>query len=237
MLRSLHRWLRIMLGAACTICGRPGSAEEACPACRLNLATTTWGVSPLTLGGARVPVLWRELYGGPLTATIHRSKFAGDWGGARFLGRCLGELPKPWLGTTPLVIPIPLTTRRLGDRGFNQSLMIARQAARAWGARVGARGLIKPKTTMRQASLNRDERQVNLQGSFLAAPWCQDQRIVLIDDIMTSGATLREAAHAVQRAGGHVIGAAVVARVPTESGRLRPSRKSTDDVQCGSGSP
>lgn len=226
-----------MLGAACTICSRPGSAEDICHACRLSLAATRWGVSALTLGDASVPVLWRELYGGPLTATIHRSKYAGDWGGARVLGRCLGELPKPWMGTSPMIIPVPLTTRRLGDRGFNQSLMIARQAAHAWGARVGTRGLIKPKTTARQASLGRDARLVNLQGSFLAAPWCRGQRIVLIDDIMTSGATLREAADAILRAGGHVIGAAVVARVATHHGRVRPSRRSPDDVQCGSGSP
>jgi predicted amidophosphoribosyltransferase len=230
-----HRWLRTMLRAPCALCGRHGAADEACPSCRNDLTRTPWGVYAMPMGGQAFPVLWRELYGGPLTAAIHRSKYAGDWGGARFLGRCLGELPRPWLGAAPLIVPIPLSAGRLGDRGFNQSLMIARQAARAWGAEVRARGLIKPRNTMRQASLGREDRLVNLQDKFIAMPCCRERRVLLIDDIMTSGATLREAARAVLRAGGDVIGAAVIARVQNRTGRPLPTRRIQPDVQCRPG--
>ncbi len=209
-MRILRQWMR----APCLVCGQYAHGEELCLSCTARLMHTPWGVSSLDCGPIRIPVLWREAYGGPLTDTIYRSKYHGEWGAARLLGRCLGGLPRPWCGPRPIVIPVPLTGKRLGDRGYNQSLVIARQAARLWQVPVHALWLTKVRTTARQASLPHAQRQDNLSGSFAGSKKLHNQRVILIDDIMTSGETLREAARAVHACGGQVIAAAVIARVP-----------------------
>lgn len=178
-----------------------------------GLAQTPWGVSTLSTHDARIPVLWRESYGGPLTDIIYAAKYHGQWASARLLGRCLGRLPKPWLGSAPVAVPVPLTASRLASRGYSQSHLIAAQAAREWRIAHASHWLIKSRHTLRQASLARHERASNINDSFIATASIAGQRIVLIDDIMTSGATLREAARAASQAGALVIAAAVIARV------------------------
>jgi len=186
---------------------------ELCPSCAQQIARTPWGVSGLDCGLLRIPVLWREAYGGPLTELIYQSKYHGQWAGARLLGQCMGSLPRPWLGSAPVIVPIPLSGKRLGSRGYNQSLMIARGAARGWGVAVKAQWLRKTQDTLRQAALGRSGRQSNLADTFSANQAMSGQRVILVDDIMTSGATIREAIRAIHRCGGEVIGAAVIARV------------------------
>ncbi|WVN41890.1 phosphoribosyltransferase family protein [beta proteobacterium MWH-UniP1] len=185
----------------------------------------------LALDDCRIPVIWREAYGGPLTDIVMQAKYHGDWGSARFLGRSLGRLPRPWLGPTPLIIPIPLASTRLANRGFNQSQFIAQGVAKAWQAPLRVRWLRKTKASARQASLQRQERQENLKGVFWACRHLRDQRVVLVDDIMTSGATLREAARAVATGGGQVIAAAVIARVHHDREPLQSKQKHTPYVQ------
>lgn len=226
-----YRWIRQALYAPCRLCGTYARGEEVCAACTAKIQQQPWGTSSLALDACRIPVLWREAYGGPLTDIIVRAKYFGDWGAARFLGQLLGRLPPPWLGPAPTLVPIPLATQRLANRGFNQSQFIAQSAARAWRAPSQIRWLRKTRTSARQASLHREDRQKNLAGLFLASVRLCDQRVVLIDDIMTSGATLREAARAVSEAGGLVIGAAVVARVNHQSGRLQSQQNRKPHVQ------
>lgn len=225
------RWLRQALHSPCRLCGKYGGGQELCGGCADQVARQPWGMSSLTLDAWRIPVLWRESYGGPLTDIIVRAKYFGDWGAARFLGDTLGRLPRPWMGPAPLILPIPLASARLANRGFNQSRFIAQSAAQAWHAPIKIRWLRKTKTSARQASLHRQARQENLAGVFSASSRLRGQRVVLIDDIMTSGATLREAAHAVTNSGGLVIGAAVIARVNHSTGRLPSTITSTPYVQ------
>ncbi len=199
--------------APCVCCGRYDDGREICPPCAEKIAVTPWGVSGLDCGDIRIPILWREAYGGPLTALVVQSKYHGLWSVARLLGRTLGSLPRPWLGSAPIAVAIPLSGSRLANRGYNQSLMIAQAAAAAWNIPVRRYWLQKIKQTSRQASLDRGQRQHNLLGSFRASQAIAGQRVILIDDIMTSGATLREAITAIRQANGTVIGAAVIARV------------------------
>ena len=224
-LAQLKQALRCAVRAGCRLCGKYKNGLEVCPDCAEKISRAPWGVSGLNCGSVRIPVLWREAYGGPLTELIYQSKYHGQWAGAQLLGRCMGRLPRPWLGSTPIIIPIPLSGSRLGSRGYNQSLMIAREAARCWGTPVKAQWLRKTQDTMRQATLARATRQSNLRHAFLATQAVCGQRVILIDDIMTSGATLREAVRAIRDRGGEVIGAAVIARVGPghhQTGRLTP---------------
>lgn len=226
-----NQWIRQLLHSPCRLCGTYAKGQELCIACSERVTQQPWGMSSLVLDAHRIPVLWREPYGGPLTEIIMRAKYFGEWGAARFLGQTLGRLPRPWLGPAPLVLPVPLATARLANRGFNQSQFIAQSAAQAWHAPLRIRWLRKTKTSARQASLPRQERQKNLAGLFCASVHVRNQRIVLIDDIMTSGATLREAARAVSASGGVVIAAAVIARVNHQTSRPQSTQKYTPHVQ------
>ena len=211
-----------MFRVPCAICSRPACPQTICPDCSQTIAKTRWGFSSLSLKEQRIPVIWRERYGGALTETIYRCKYRADWGGAKTLGLCLGQIPGLWLGEAPTAVPIPLADARLASRGFNQSHLIAASAARCWGLEFQGRWLIKTRSTDRQAELSKENRSANLVNTFTARAPIQGRRILLIDDIMTTGATLKEAARAVQDAGGLVIGAAVIARVQQDQHRKQP---------------
>ena len=174
-------------------------------------------MSTLGVAGSRIPILWREIYGGPLTELIYQSKYHGVWPIAMLLGQQLGALPRPWMGPAPVAIPIPLSGKRLARRGYNQSSIIARMAAQCWGISMRERWLEKTRNTPRQATLDRTHRRENLSGSFRAHQAVAHQRVILLDDIMTSGSTLREAIRAIHHSGGQVICAAVIARVGADS--------------------
>lgn len=198
------------------LCERYAQGLDVCPTCLQKLNATAWGVTSFLHDHTRIPVLWRETYGGVLTDAIYRTKYQGDWGKARMLGKTLGQLPKPWLGPKPTVVSIPLAGSRLATRGYNQSQIIAAQAAKQWGLGFEARWLIKRHSTPRQATLDWEARKTNLENAFDASPKLAGKRILLIDDIMTTGATLREAVRAVSEAQGHVVAAAVIAHVPKD---------------------
>ena len=221
--QCLWRPLRIILGSPCLLCHQSADGAAICDGCTTTLRQRPWGVTSLAIADHRIPVLFRESYGGLLSDAVIRAKYLGDWGHARWLGQCLGQLPRPWLGDPPTVIPVPLSDQRLADRGYNQSIVIARQAAKAWGLSMAPRWLRKTKRTARQAGLYRDERLANLVGSFRASEDVAGRRCLLIDDIMTTGSTLREASRAIHTSGGTVIAAAVIARVksPPRAFRLQ----------------
>ena len=117
------------------------------------------------------------------------------------------------------LVPIPLSGPRLAERGFNQSLQLAR------GMRAHAPGtcppirtdwLLRVRDTARQSSLPRAQRQKNLRGAFsVPAPdRVAGQHLALVDDVMTSGNTLNEAAQTLLAAGAASVMALVVARTP-----------------------
>jgi ComF family protein len=115
-----------------------------------------------------------------------------------------------------LVLPVPLAPRRLSERGYNQAWELARRAARALSCRADARLLERPAEGAHQAELTLAQRRVNLRGAFMVDParraLLQHRHVALVDDVMTSGATLREAALALRRAGAARVDAWVLAR-------------------------
>jgi ComF family protein len=114
------------------------------------------------------------------------------------------------------VAPVPLAPQRLAERGYNQAWEIARRVARALGCRAEAQLLRRPLGGAHQAELGLAQRRANLRGAFVAhAPRrvsLQGAHVALVDDVMTSGATLREATLALQRAGAARVDAWVLAR-------------------------
>ncbi len=113
-----------------------------------------------------------------------------------------------------LILPIPLSDRRLRERGYNQSQLIGEALARRRQCRLCVRRLVRLRDTGQQARLSLAERRGNLRGAFAVMQPVQGLRIALLDDVMTSGTTLFEAAATLRRAGAQEVQAWIVARTP-----------------------
>ncbi|WP_026434748.1 ComF family protein [Acidovorax sp. JHL-9] len=154
-------------------------------------------------------------YAYPWAGAIAEFKFRGDPGWAAALATLLRSTPwvEPALEAADRVLPVPLSRERLQERGFNQATLLARHLA---DPKVDAMLLLRLRATEAQSGLPRSQRLRNLQGAFAIEParaaTLQGQRIVLLDDVMTTGATLNAAAHALRQAGAAHITALVVAR-------------------------
>ncbi len=115
-----------------------------------------------------------------------------------------------------LIVPVPLSSRRLATRGYNQAWEIARPLARRLRVPAVARLLVRSRDTHAQAELSGDERRRNMRRAFdvSCAAAVHARHIGLVDDVMTSGATLDAAAHALKQAGAARVTALVILRTP-----------------------
>lgn len=147
-------------------------------------------------------------YEGEWRRMLHRLKYEGRRQLARPLGRWLGTLLLKQGGwTLDLVIPVPLHRLREAERGFNQTLLIARYTAQVLRLPLLPL-LIKSRSTHSQTGLSRQERLNNVAGTFTYnGPDTRGKTALLLDDIYTTGATIREAAAVLQRQGMKVFGA------------------------------
>lgn len=154
-------------------------------------------------------------YGFPWERILSAYKFQGDPGWAHTLALLLRSTPwaEPALEAADRVLPLPLSPQRLRGRGFHQTLWLAQALA---PDKTDAQLLLRVRDTPAQSSLSRAERLKNLQGAFAVAPArlpeVQGQRLVLLDDVMTTGSTLHAAASVLRQAGAAHITALVVAR-------------------------
>ena len=159
-------------------------------------------------------------YGYPWKQCIAQFKFQGDPGWALALAMLVRQTPDAAdaLDAADWVLPVPLATEGLRERGFNQALQLARQLA---PHKTAPRLLLRLHATPAQHTLGRAQRLRNLQGVFAVEPLRQrelaDRRIVLLDDVMTTGATLHAAAAALRAAGVKHITALVIARTPVRA--------------------
>lgn len=114
-----------------------------------------------------------------------------------------------------VLIPIPLSQQRLAERGFNQAVQLAHHLSHT---KTQSQTLLRMKHTSAQSSLKRSERLTNLAGAFAVAPLLVAQlrgkNILLIDDVVTTGATLNFAARVMKQAGAAHVGALVLAKTP-----------------------
>lgn len=128
-------------------------------------------------------------------------------------GSLLNELPsRIEYESGVVVVPIPLHTRRARERGFNQASLIARLVAGRYELPCAETVLTRARYTRQQAKLNKKERETNIDSAFV---WKGEKsppsHVLLVDDVYTTGATAREAAKALKRAGAEWVGAFVLA--------------------------
>ena len=133
------------------------------------------------------------------------------------MGRWIGQAGRELLAEADALVPVPLHWRRLWARRFNQSAMLAAAVSRQTGVPVAADALKRVKPTAQQVGLSRTERAANVQGAFRVPGdgkvAVTGRRLVLIDDVLTSGATVDGCARALLRAGAANVDVLVFARV------------------------
>jgi ComF family protein len=154
------------------------------------------------------------LYAGPLREALHALKFRGKRALARPLAELVLEVAGPvFAPDVEALVPVPLAGARLRARGFNQADLIAERVGAALAIPVRGRWLVRTRETAPQSDLGPTEREANVRGAFAAARGAAGRHVVLIDDILTTGATAGECARALRTAGARRVGVATVARV------------------------
>ncbi|MEO1767014.1 ComF family protein [Thiobacter aerophilum] len=208
----------------CVLCGAPTAQGQVCPRCGAALPVSSGGC-PVCAGPGedricgdclREPPPYTRCiaalrYEFPADELIQALKYRGALALApilaEWLARAVAHAPRP-----DLIIPMPLFPARARARGFNQATEIARPLAHRLGVRLDTTSLSRIRDTAPQAQLSLPERRRNVRDAFACARTVAGLHVALVDDVMTSGATLREAARALKRAGAAEISLWVVAR-------------------------
>ncbi|KAF2991352.1 Bifunctional protein PyrR [Methylocystis sp. MJC1] len=151
----------------------------------------------------------------------HRLKYYDRLELASPMGRWMARAGADLLADADLLVPIPLHRLRLAARRFNQSAELARAISRECGASVETQALLRVKATAPQVGLSRAQRAVNLSGAFRVDPeravLIEGAKIVLVDDVLTTGATANAAARALIKAGAEQVDLVVFARAVTSA--------------------
>ena len=200
-------FLDLIFPPRCGGCGREGVAW--CDACAARVQP-----QPLaTLSG--MPLVAAGRLDGPLQQAIHTYKYRPRPGLASVLGELLWRATAASNLELAALTYIPLHPQRRRERGFNQAERLARALAGRLAVPVVG-GLTRLRPTPAQVGLSQPERQVNMLGAFEWAATAPPPRgLALVDDVCTTGATLRAAAEAVVRAGGSIGAFVVLARAQT----------------------
>jgi ComF family protein len=149
----------------------------------------------------------------PIDRLVRRFKFSSDLAVGSYLGGALAHAAASAV-RPDLVVPVPTSATRLRERGFNPAAVLARSVGRRLGIAQDIRALAKTRHTPPQAGLGRENRLRNLQGAFVARRDFAGMSVAVVDDVMTTGATLAGLAAVLRRAGAVRVSGWVVARTP-----------------------
>lgn len=193
--RVVSELLEGLSPSLCVACDEPSRT----PFC---LTCTEVGVPPAparTVAG--VPLLVVGAYAPPLSTAIVRFKYEGRAELSRPLSRLLGPpLAALALPTDAVLVPVPLHPKRLATRGYNQAALLAQELGRESGLSCRPRLLARTRETERQVGKARTERLTNAVGAFQLRQRGA-RRAVVVDDVVTTGATVRACAQALARGG------------------------------------
>lgn len=213
----------------CLLCGGVSTGDLLCPACAADLPRMPRTVCPrcarpmpddVVCGRClRKPphfdaarALFR--YEFPLDKLVQSYKYAHRLALGSYFGRQLAALERL---DADLIIPLPLHPERLRERGFNQALELARPLSKAWQLPIDATICSRTRNTTAQAHLPWRQRVKNVHGAFHCGGDLGGQRILLVDDVMTTGASLNECARTLKLHGAAQVTVLIVARTPPKS--------------------
>jgi ComF family protein len=154
---------------------------------------------------------------GKLRDVIHAFKFHGRRDAGRFLVRLMGGRLNTIADTFDCIVPVPVTERRLLERGFNQSFIIGEEIAKITGKEIYPSVLVKTRKTKDQYSLSKKERKKNIRGAFAVknGSRIKDKRVLLVDDLFTTGYTAQEASRSLIRSSAGEVIIFALARTPS----------------------
>ncbi len=221
-----------LFGGTCFLCRGASGRALLCVECNADLPRLGVGLCPRCAAGSpagavcgrclakppRYDVTVAALeYRFPADVLVQSLKFRGELALAPLLGELLlKRIPED--ESADFVVPVPLSKERLRERGFNQALEIARPIARSKRARLAPGLCERVRDTRAQADLAWTERDRNVRGAFACAGFAAGATVAVVDDVMTTGATLDALAAALKDAGAARVVNWVVARTPAPGG-------------------
>jgi ComF family protein len=187
--------LNLLLPTNCAICKRIGA--PVCPTC-----AEIFPAAPRSTWRGNLKGLAVCDYGDQSIKLIRAFKEVGQTSVGKFIAPQMGALLAGWTGH---LVAVPSSRANLIKRGYSPALLLTRRVAKAAGMpMIGA--LRFSRAVADQAGLGIDARRQNLEGSMVAGSEVSGKQVILVDDVVTTGATLHEAARAVTLAGGEVVG-------------------------------
>lgn len=234
--------LDIALPTLCVSCREPVDGEGVCAACWAKLSFIEPPYCPrlgipfvydpgpdmLSMEAIASPPAYHRAraavrYDDVARTLVHSLKYQDRTDLAPAMGRWMARAGRPLLTEADMLVPVPLHWRRAWRRRYNQSGALAKVIARQSGVTVNADVLRRVRATEQQIGLSRAQRAANVQGAFQVSAdrqsEVQGRKIVLIDDVLTSGATLDACARALLRAKAAQVDALVFARVVESASR------------------
>jgi ComF family protein len=194
---------------ACRLCGHapvPSTpADGLCPACRSRASN---------LDGIRSAGLFSH----PLRDAIHQLKYEHNTALAGPLAACMAGAWAQFGLAADVIVPVPLHRKRLAERGYNQSALLSRALGRAAGVRVDETVLVRQKHTRQQVGLRIEERRANVADAFATCGSLAGQRVVVVDDVCTTGSTLEACAASLRAAGAMSVWGFTLARAWWDAG-------------------
>ncbi|MGE5470331.1 MAG: ComF family protein [Bacteroidota bacterium] len=217
--------LAALLPGSCLLCGGDAGRQPLCPACAADLPALPAALCPQcgepTSRGERCGRCLKTPPYFAATFALYRYDFPADrliqalkYGHQLALAGWIGQQLAARLASRRFdgIIPLPLHPTRLGERGFNQSVEIARSLAKVLHTTMQIDCLVRTRATPPQAELALKERARNVRGAFACLGDIDGLNLLLVDDVMTSGATLNEAARILRLHGAARVEVAVAAR-------------------------
>lgn len=155
-------------------------------------------------------------YESPLLDIVHRFKYGKKVSLGKSLGKLMADYEYPGFSISghTLIIPVPLHSRRLRERGFNQSVILGREISKRFAIPMDFQTLRRHIYTEPQVSLGKKERESNVRGAFsISEPLkIKDKKIILLDDIYTTGSTVKECSELLLKSGAHSVDVLTLSR-------------------------
>jgi ComF family protein len=160
-------------------------------------------------------------YSGTMRTLVHQLKYADRHDARTLFGRWLAEAGRDLLPGADVIVPVPLSRLRLLLRHFNQAAVLARELSRQSGVRMDPLVLRRTRSTASQVGMTRDQRRRNVAGAFAVPPQrraaIQGRNVLLVDDVITTGATAEACARTLKRAGAARVDVLALALVTNEA--------------------